>query len=79
MPRFYFHLFNDLDVEDFEGVELDGLGAARDHAITQARALIAESARTTGLVVLHHRIGIEDERRRAIGTVRFGDVLNIET
>ena len=79
MPRFYFHLHNDMDVEDYEGVELQGLSAARDHAVIQARALIGVGARTTGHVVLHHRIDIEDERHAVVGTVRYGDVLKIES
>ena len=44
MPRFYFHLRNDLSVDDEEGVELPDLAAARDHAIYNARSIAAENA-----------------------------------
>jgi hypothetical protein len=60
VPRFYFHLHNDVDVPDDEGVELADLEAARVHAVRCARFTFAEVAKDEGRVVLHHRIDIED-------------------
>ena len=78
MPRFYFHLFNDVDVPDCEGKELADLAAARDYADRQARALMAAMIVEEGRLVLHHRIDIEDEDHARIASVGFGDALVIE-
>ena len=79
MPRFYFHLHDDLDVADDEGVELADLDAAHAHAVRCARVMFGELAKDEGRVVLHHRIDIEDERGRVLDTVHFRDAVRIET
>jgi hypothetical protein len=78
MPRFHFHLRNDLDVPDEEGVELPHLEAARQEALSQARDLVGELVKEQGRIVLSHGIDIEDERGVVLATVRFADVLKIE-
>ena len=78
MPRFYFHLHNDVDVPDDEGIELPDLDAARAHAVRQARFTFGEMAKDQGRVVLHHRIDIEDEQGKVLGTVSFGEAVKIE-
>lgn len=78
MPHYFFHLYNDVDVPDFEGEELANLDAARTYAVKQARALIGDGARRDGRIVLNHRIDIEDVERNVVATVRFADVLNIQ-
>ena len=78
MPHYFFHLYNDVDVPDFEGEHLADLEAARIYAIKQARALIGDGARKDGRIVLHHRIDIEDADHNVVTTVRFADVLNIQ-
>jgi hypothetical protein len=78
MPRFYFHLVNDVDVPDDEGEDLPDLAAAEAFALRQARALIAAMATEEGRIVLHHRIDIEDEHRALVRTVQFGDAVRIE-
>ena len=78
MPRFYFHLHNDIDVPDEEGKELPDLNGARIWAECQARMLIGQIAKEQGRVVLHHRIDIEDEYGLVGDTVWFRDVLQIE-
>ena len=43
--RYYFHLHNDMYSPDEEGVELDDIAAAREHAEQEARIMAAESVR----------------------------------
>ncbi len=78
MPRFYFHLRNDLDVPDEEGREFLDLAAARACAASLARFEVSEMVKTDGRVVLHHRIDIEDGHGRALDSVAFRDVLKVE-
>ena len=78
MPRFYFHLYDNLDVLDDEGIELPDLEAARSHAVRCARVTFAETAKDEGRVVLHHRIDITDEEGAVLEAVRFGDAVRVE-
>jgi len=59
MPRFYFHLKNDLIVDDLEGRELADVEAAVGEARRNVRALAAEQVRQ-GRLVLHHHISVAD-------------------
>lgn len=76
MPRFYFHLHNDVDVSDKGGQEMPDLTAARAHAVRMARFEIAEAAKL-GRIVLSHRIDVEDEDGSVLATVRFGDAVQV--
>jgi hypothetical protein len=78
VPRFYFHLYNDMDVPDYEGEELPDLEAARESARSQARAMLGETAKENGRIVLHHRIDIEDEHNSVLAAVWFRDVVAVE-
>lgn len=78
MPRYFFHLHNDMDVADHEGAELPSLEAARAYAVREARSLFGDAAIEKGRVVLAHRIDIEDANGTVLDTVRFGDVVEIE-
>ena len=78
MPRYYFHLHNDMDVADHEGKDLSSLGAAREWAGCQARVMFGEMVKEQGRAVLHHRIDIEDEDGAVLDSVQFGDVVKIE-
>jgi hypothetical protein len=60
VPHFYFHLFNDMDVVDAEGVELPNAAAALNHAREEARTMICVAVHQ-GHLNLNHRIEIEDE------------------
>ena len=79
MPRFYFHLLNDVDAPDEEGKEFPDLDAAREHARRNIRFTAAESLKEQGRVVLSHRIQIEDGGGNVLDTVFFSDVVSIET
>jgi hypothetical protein len=78
VPRFYFHLYNDMDVPDREGKELPDLDAARQWTTCQARSLLGQVAKDEGLVVLHHRIDIENDAAEVLDTVWFRDAVKVE-
>ncbi len=78
MPRYFFHIVDDLDIVDEQGADLSDLDAARDHAITSARALMCETLKDEGRITLHHRIDIEDDRHSVVGSVKFGDSVKVE-
>jgi hypothetical protein len=76
MGRYFFHLFNDLDVPDLEGRELPDDAAARAAAIAEAREMVAESVRK-GSLNLSHRIEVENRFRQPVLTVRYGDAVKV--
>lgn len=78
MPKYFFHLHNDIDVLDEDGKELPDLDAARELARDNVRFTFAETIKEQSRANLDHRIDIEDEDGRVIETVRFGDVVSIE-
>lgn len=77
MPRYYFHLHNDMDVPDEEGQELNDLEAARAVAVTNIRELICEELQK-GRIALHHRIDIADDHDIIVSTITFADVVKVE-
>jgi hypothetical protein len=77
MPRFYFHLCNDIIAEDEEGVELRDVEAAREHAIEEARVMVCESIKK-GHLNLEHRIAVTDEAGAEVLDVSFRDAFTIE-
>ena len=78
MPRFYFHLVNDVDARDLEGKELRNLTAAREHARRSAIFSAAESIKDKAHFVRSHRIQIEDADGNVLDNVRFGDIITVE-
>ena len=77
MPRFYFHLLNDVDAPDDEGKELQDLEAAREHARRMAIFSAAEAVKDQAHLVRSHRIQIEDADGKVLDTVHFGDVITV--
>lgn len=77
MPRFFFHLMNQDEVTDPEGMVLDSPAEAREEAIRNARDIMAEEVRH-GRLPLAHRIEVADEHGRAILAVPFREVIRIE-
>ena len=77
MPRYYFHLFNSETIRDGEGEEVPTADEALESAAKMARGMAAQSVRDEGHLTLHHRIEVADEAGQTIGTVRFGDVVQI--
>jgi hypothetical protein len=78
VPRFYFHVLDDLDTDDPEGAELPDIDAARGRAVTAARVLMCETLTREGRITLHHRIDIEDDQGQRVDSVLFRDVVRIE-
>jgi hypothetical protein len=78
MPRYYFHLYNDINVPDDEGEDLPDLAAAQAFARREARVLAGETVKQDGRITLHHRIDIENEQRSVVGAVHFRDVVHIQ-
>lgn len=76
MPRYFFHLSNDVTVEDEEGQICADDAEARLVAIREARELIADSIAMHGRVVLSHSIEVHDENGPRF-TLRFGDAFEV--
>ena len=77
MPRFFFNLYDDLDVLDEEGLELPDLEAAKAVGVQNARSIAAEQV-LGGKLVLSSRIEITDERGKVVKKIRFADAIEIE-
>ena len=60
MPKFFFHLHNDVYVQDHMGTELPSLNEARTKAVSAARGVMAEDIVDAGHITLSHRITIAD-------------------
>jgi hypothetical protein len=78
LPTFYFHVRDDLDTPDHEGVELPDLETAVARARDGARALMCETMSIRGRIVLHHAIDVEDSTGEVLAKVRFADAVRIE-
>jgi hypothetical protein len=77
VPRYYFHLYNDVNAPDLDGVDLPDRAAAREFALRNARFTAAETIKETGRLVPDHRIAIEDEDGKVLDTVYFRDAVAI--
>ena len=78
VPRFYFHLHDDMDVPDDLGVELPSLESAIAYAFDQTRHLAGQMVIETGRLALGHRIDVEDENGTVLDSVEFRDVIKVE-
>ena len=76
MPNYRFHVMNDIDAPDEEGLELDNLALAHLKAIDAARDLASAAVRQ-GRLNLRHRIDVEDERGKVLLTVTFADAIEM--
>jgi hypothetical protein len=79
VPRFYFHLRNDLSVDDEEGIELPDIEAARERAIEFAVDMSAASVLEHRKLNLHHKIEVADQNGDIVEIVEFGDVLTVQS
>ncbi len=68
MPRYFFHLYDDVIALDEEGVALPNAAAARLNALIGARDVIAEQVKR-GYLVLSHWIDVVDEQGELVMTV----------
>ena len=77
MPRFFFHLYNDVFAADEEGRELPDADAARAVAVAEAREMMADGV-LKGEITLSHRIEIADESGAVVGTVAYRDAVAVK-
>jgi hypothetical protein len=77
VPRYFFHVYDDVVAEDEEGAELPNLAAARLTALHGARDLMTEQVRH-GYIVLSHWIDVLDEQGEKVLTVAFRDAVDIK-
>lgn len=77
MERYFFHLFDDIETHDEEGMELADLAAARRQALSSAREMMCDQMRS-GHLNLHHRIEVEDEGGAPVLTVTFASAIDVE-
>jgi hypothetical protein len=76
VPRYFFHVYDDLISHDDEGADLPNLAAARLNALRSARSLIAEQV-MHGYLVRSHWIDVVDEHGEKVLTVTFHDAVDI--
>lgn len=78
MPRFYFHLYNDLGTTvDDEGRELDDLPAAHEVAIATLRDVLGAELKSDGHVNMASFIEIEDADRKLRMTVAAREAVDV--
>ena len=77
MPRYFFHLYDDLIAHDDEGVELPNIAAARLNALIGARDIIAQQVKR-GYFMLSHWIEVVDERGEPVMTVTFREAVDVK-
>ena len=78
VPRFFFHIYDDVVLMDEDGIELADAEAARAAALAGARALMCDQLKL-GRLSLHHRIEVEDQDGHSVLTLPFHDAVEIET
>jgi hypothetical protein len=77
VPRYFFHVYDDIVVTDDEGMELPDADAARAAAVAGIREMMCEQVKK-GRIVLHHRIEVEDAAGAPVLSLTFGDVVAVE-
>lgn len=76
MPRYRFHLYNDIQVIDEQGRDFPDLAAAIAEAFADARKIMGEDLGTKGKINLNHWIELEDEAGQ-ITVIPFRDAVTI--
>ncbi len=77
MPRYFFHVYDDIIAHDEEGVELPNVAAARLKALIGARDIIAEQVKH-GYFALSHWIDVVDEHGEPVMTLTFRDAVDVK-
>ncbi len=77
MPRYFFHIYDDIVVRDDEGMELPDAEAARREMIAGVREVVCEQVRQ-GRLILHHRVEVEGENGAPLFAMSFGESVTIE-
>ena len=77
VPRFFFHLYDDMVARDEEGQELPDEAAAWSRARVSVREMACAEV-LKGQLNLSHRVDVRDESGTVLATVHFRDVVQIE-
>jgi hypothetical protein len=77
VPRYFFHVYDDVVALDDEGLKLENVTIARDSAVRAARGLAAAQIMEQGKVNIRHRIDVEDEERRPVLTLPFSAAFGV--
>ena len=76
MPRFFFHVHDEVDAQDEEGTVLADIEAAKLQALAGARSLAAEQVEK-GHLNLSHSLRGEDEARELLFILPFGEAVKV--
>jgi hypothetical protein len=77
MPRFFFNVYDDIVALDEEGQELPDAEAAKREAVRGVRSL-ASAQVLQGRLNVDHSVEVQDEDRRQVALIRFGEVVRVE-
>ena len=77
MPRFFFHVFDDIVSMDEQGQSVDNLEAAHAIALDSARELVCEQVKR-GYLNLENYIVIADPSGQELARVDFRSALAVE-
>jgi hypothetical protein len=78
VPRYFFHLHNDIDSPDEEGAEHANDREAMECALDNCREMASASVRKGHLDLRHFIICVAEDGRE-VGIVRFGDAITVAT
>lgn len=76
MPRYYFHVRDDISAQDEEGLELPDLAAARETALEAARDMCCADIKQ-GWLDLDCRIDVTDEKGETLLSITFGQAFEV--
>jgi hypothetical protein len=76
VPRFFFHLYDDMVALDPEGKQLPDAAAAKEEAIQNARQIACAEV-MKGHLGLGHRIEVTDVNDAPVATITFKDVIKL--
>jgi hypothetical protein len=78
VPRYFFDLYNDMDVLDEEGKELPDIDAAKATALCEVREMVLASIADDSELNLCHYINVRDEGGAIVYVMRFQDAVTIK-
>jgi hypothetical protein len=77
MSRFYFHLYDEHDTVDAEGMELPDAEAAEAHGFATARLMAAQEIIASGQLHLGHGLVVTDEDDAVVRTIAYGEAVEL--
>jgi hypothetical protein len=78
VTRYFFDLYNDIVVQDGEGVELADLEAAKHRALKEARQMSAASVTEQAKIDLRHYIKVRDEHGDEVHCIDFEEAVSVQ-